>query len=278
MSGYLSEKKYILVTGGTSGLGLELVRILLKNGMNVIATGRQDVAITDPGDRFTLCRVDFSDLSETASVFRGLSKKYHFDAVVNNAGVLSPPVRTVTKDGLEYTFQVNFLAHLLLNEILLQELQEGEMLRIVSVTSPVYRIADMGWVSQAATSGYRPMKAYAGSKYCLAMMNEILAGRHETKSFHCSGFDPGTFSSGIYRMQNRWFRDLYQVAAPFMRAPEKVAASLAELVADREAQSGFIHDIRRRRKVLPEKENFDKKAFIGYCYGILDKYLRTSFP
>jgi NAD(P)-dependent dehydrogenase (short-subunit alcohol dehydrogenase family) len=36
-----TKEKSVLITGGTSGLGLELVRLFLKNLYNVVATGRQ---------------------------------------------------------------------------------------------------------------------------------------------------------------------------------------------------------------------------------------------
>ena len=51
-------------------------------------------------------------------------------------------------------------------------------------------------------------------------------------NLNCFSFDPGTFSSGIYRMQKRWFREMYRIAAPFMRSPVKVAKGLAELLLE----------------------------------------------
>jgi NAD(P)-dependent dehydrogenase (short-subunit alcohol dehydrogenase family) len=267
------EDSNILVTGGTSGLGLELVRILLKNGYRVVATGRNEVEIDDPAHRFNLCKVDFDDLKEVARTFTALSRQYHFRAVVNNAGILSPPAYTQTKDGLEYTFQVNFLTHLLINEIIIGNTRDGDLLRIATVTSPVYRIADLSRSFHPLPDAYRPVQAYAASKFCLAMMNDILTSKHGGQSFQCFSFDPGTFSSGIYRMQKRWFREMYQIAAPFMRDPSKVANALADLLTGDATRSGLIYDIRKRSRLLQVKENIDIDAFIKSCYTIIEKYL-----
>ena len=110
----------ILITGGTSGLGLALVRSFLKKGCYVVATGRQNGTIDDNSGRFKLIKVDFSSLRKTADAIKSICRDNQFDLVVNNAGVLSPPDFMLTEDGNEYTFQVNFLAHLLINEIIVR--------------------------------------------------------------------------------------------------------------------------------------------------------------
>ncbi|HQG62440.1 MAG TPA: SDR family NAD(P)-dependent oxidoreductase, partial [Bacteroidales bacterium] len=64
----LYTNKIILITGGTSGLGLELVKSFLDKGNTVIATGRRELELKSYEGKFHLYRVDFSDLKETASV------------------------------------------------------------------------------------------------------------------------------------------------------------------------------------------------------------------
>ena len=54
----------ILITGGTSGLGLELVKLFLKKGYEIVATGRNPVTITGYEDLFKFYRVDLDDLGQ----------------------------------------------------------------------------------------------------------------------------------------------------------------------------------------------------------------------
>ena len=95
------RNKTILITGGTSGLGLELVHIFLKEGYNVVTTGRQQISINGFEDRFTLYNVDFSDLRQVALVTKNICRDHSVSIIVNNAGILSPPEYTETIDGLE---------------------------------------------------------------------------------------------------------------------------------------------------------------------------------
>ena len=55
--------------------------------------------------------------------------------LILNAGVSSLPQRTVTEDGIETQFQVNFLAHFLLTNLLMDELRAAAAPRILSVAS-----------------------------------------------------------------------------------------------------------------------------------------------
>jgi NAD(P)-dependent dehydrogenase (short-subunit alcohol dehydrogenase family) len=263
----------ILVTGGTSGLGLELVHLFLRQGYSVVTTGRQQVNMYGFEDRFNLYNVDFTDLKEVAGVTKRICREHSVSFIVNNAGTLSPPVYIETINGLEYTFQINFLAHLLINNIILDGMIDGQQMRIASVTSPVYRYAAFNPGIRSGLADYSAMRSYSSSKLYLAMMCELHTYRNKDLNLHCFSFDPGTFSSGIYRMQKRWFREMYGIAAPFMRRPVSAAKALAELLLDDNVVDGMIYDRLKRRRSLPEIDKFEKASFIDTCYALIDPLL-----
>jgi NAD(P)-dependent dehydrogenase (short-subunit alcohol dehydrogenase family) len=263
----------ILITGGTSGLGLELVHIFLRHGYNVVATGRQQVSINGFEKRFSLYNVDFSDLRNVSLVTRRICRDHSVRFIVNNAGILSPPEYIETINGLEYSFQINFLAHLLINNIILEGITDGRQIRIASVTSPVYRYAAFNPGIMPGSEGYRAMRSYSSSKLYLAMMSELLTYRHKELNLQCFSFDPGTFSSGIYRMQKRWFRELYRIAAPFMRNPSAVAKGLAELLLEDNVINGKIYDRQNRERSLPDIDKSQKASFMDSCYALIDPFL-----
>jgi NAD(P)-dependent dehydrogenase (short-subunit alcohol dehydrogenase family) len=267
-----SENQKILITGGTSGLGFQLVKLFLNEGYYVVATGRKPINMQVYGDRFSLYMIDFGDLKQVAVETRNICRAHTFNLIINNAGILSPPGYIETQDGNEYTFQINFLSHLLINEIFLSCSNDTKLSRIATVTSPVYRFASLRPVYQGSED-YNPIRSYSSSKLYMALMAEFLTARHGRLNTECFSFDPGTFSSGIYRMQDAWFRLLYQIAAPFMRRPHNVAKVLAGIMLKTDIVNGAIYDATYRRKSLPVIEKKEKEAFIASCYKMIDPFL-----
>src|SRR4030042_2088806 len=273
MSDSASNIPVILVTGGTSGLGLEIVRQYLDRGYYVIATGRKPLDIPGYEDKFKLYRIDFCSLKETADVINTICDNHSVSFVVNNAGILSPPDYTITEDGNEYTFQVNFLAHLLVNEIIIQRTGRIRPLRIAAITSMIHKLAkpDMNYCRNK--EDYSPLKAYSDSKFFLTMMCRHLAEKYQESDISCFSIDPGVFGSSIYRMQKGWFRFLYHIAAPFMRRPSRVANVLAEILTENKFANGGIYNIRKRARSLKVISPAALDSFWEECYSMIRPYL-----
>lgn len=268
-----SDLKTVLITGGTSGLGLELVKLFLQRGYYVIATGRKSLEVPEFGDRFKLFRVDFYDLRQTADTIRTICDNYSVSYVINNAGILSPPDFTTTKDGIEYTFQVNYLAHLLINEIIIQRSGKSHPLRLAAITSVVHKIAKPAITFCRKKEDYTPLKAYSDSKLFIAVMCNLLAKKYQEIDFRCFSIDPGVFGSSIYRMQHSWFRFLYHVAAPFMKRPSKIAMALADILTGDEFTNGVLYDTRKRIRHMKELDPSSINIFREECYKMLNQFL-----
>ncbi len=267
------DLKTVLITGGTSGFGLELARELLNRDCIVVVTGRTSPSFQTQEHRFSFFRADFSNLEDTAEVIRKICKYYSIDIIVDNAGVLSPPAFMRTPDNLEYSFQVNFLAHLLLNEIVIKNTPRERTLTIVPITSPVYKIAGKDLFPFPSEREYRTFKAYSKSKLCLALMCSYLPSKFKSPVLNCIGFNPGIFRSGIYRMQKPWFRFLYKVAAPFMRNPRIVAKRLADLLGQESLKNGCIYGLRKEPEPVPSFNRTISDLFWKECYQNIQKYL-----
>jgi NAD(P)-dependent dehydrogenase (short-subunit alcohol dehydrogenase family) len=264
----------ILITGGTSGLGLELVKQFHKKGFYVICTGRQPQDFSGFSGNFRFFRTDFTNLTETVKVIKIISNEMLPDFIINNAGILSPPGFNMTGDGFECTFQVNFLVHFLVNEIIIRNNPANHTLKIGAITSPVYKIEKIFPDWKCDVRSYKPLKAYSDSKLFLALMCRYLEEKYPEKNTTLFSIDPGVFSSSIFRTQGRIFRFLYGVAAPFMRNPVKVAESIFEMMVNQGFSDGRIFNIRRKTEHFPVYDQNLIDAFWTTVNEITEQYLK----
>ncbi len=182
------DQQVILVTGSTSGLGREVALRLASQGAHVIVHGRnrergmQVVEQIDAEGRGSarFYAADFASFSQTREFGEAILRDYdRLDVLVNNAGVGSvPDERLLSEDGHEFRFQVNYLSHFLLTNLLLPRLLANAPSRIVNVSSLAQRPIDFEdvMIEKNFTGG----RAYAQSKLAQVMhtfdLHEALEG------------------------------------------------------------------------------------------------------
>ena len=108
------SNKIVLVTGGTSGIGLEAAKLFREEGATVIIVGQnpdrlQSVA-GQLGDSVTVLRGDVSKPAAVESIIKQISEKFgRIDVLFANAGMgLASPLEAVTEDQIDRQFDVNF--------------------------------------------------------------------------------------------------------------------------------------------------------------------------
>ncbi|MFD8015212.1 SDR family NAD(P)-dependent oxidoreductase [Streptomyces sp. NPDC058955] len=175
------SSRTVLVTGATSGIGHQTARLLAERGATVLVHGRTaeeahaatDRLITLAGiDEARLCPfgADFTRLEEVELLAaRVLAEHPHLDVLVNNAGMAAPERHTVTPDGNEISFQVNFLAHYLLTHLLEPALTSDPGGRVVNVSSVLHRTGSIQWNDPNRTRRYSRLAAYAQSQLALTV-------------------------------------------------------------------------------------------------------------
>jgi hypothetical protein len=144
-----------LVTGSTSGLGREVALRLAARGTQVIVHGRDSERgealvkeIEKQGGKARFYRADFARLADVRELAKAVQRDYdRLDLLVNNAGIAGAP-RQLSADGYELHFQVNYLSHFLLTDLLLPLLKKSAPARIVNVASGAQTPIDFNAVSQ----------------------------------------------------------------------------------------------------------------------------------
>ena len=197
-----TEQRIVLVTGSTSGLGREVARRLASTGAHVIVHGRNQergMALVEEIERegvgsARFYRADFASLKEVREFGETILRDYdRLDVLVNNAGIGSrvPPVRTLTEDGYELRFQVNYLSHVLLTQILLDRIVASAPARIVNESSGGQTPIDFD--DPMMEEGYSGLRAYNQSKLAQVMYTFELAQKLEGTGVVVNTLHPATF-------------------------------------------------------------------------------------
>lgn len=126
----------VLITGCSSGFGLETAQYFLNQGWHVIVTMRTPRPDLLP--RSERLRVLPLDVTDPASIQRCLDEAGPIDALVNNAGVgLLAPVEGIAPDNLRTLFDTNTLGTIAMTQAFLPQFRERRAGVIVNVTSSV---------------------------------------------------------------------------------------------------------------------------------------------
>lgn len=172
------------VITGTGGLGLEDAAALAQAGANVIIAGRNPdkgkAAVAEVRRRVPSANVGFEqvDLANLASI-AGFASRLEgrlggLDLLINNAAVMTPPLREKTDDGFELQLGTNYLSHFALTGRLLPLLRRGKSPRVVTLSSVAARDGAIHFDDLQADRSYHPMQRYGQSKLaCLMFALEL---------------------------------------------------------------------------------------------------------
>ncbi|RSL60468.1 hypothetical protein CEP54_006772 [Fusarium duplospermum] len=152
--------KTILITGvSPNGLGEAMAKALAtKKPAKLIFTARSiakaesvsqtiEESMVNP-PLIEIVQMDLSSIASVQAAVGALQQHQHIDILINNAGVMALPNRTLSMDGHEMHFATNFLGHWLFTNLLMSKLTNGG--RVVNITSGGYmvcpiRFHDLNW-------------------------------------------------------------------------------------------------------------------------------------
>ncbi|MFW6775221.1 SDR family oxidoreductase [Nocardioides sp. CPCC 205120] len=168
----------VVLTGGSDGIGLALARRLAAAGADLVLPVRDRakgeaaaaaICASTPGASVTLGSLDLSSLASVAAFAARLHREGRpIHALVNNAGVMTPPERRTTVDGHELQLATNHLGHVALVAHLLPLLRSGRA-RVTSQISVAARSGTVSWDDPDWERSYHPMRAYSSSKIAFGL-------------------------------------------------------------------------------------------------------------
>lgn len=209
LSGVDLKGKRLLITGASSGIGLETARSLVSHGATVVgavrnlakaeaATASVLKAAAQGGGSLELIELDLASLqSVRACADKLLANGKRFDAIIANAGIMATPFgRTV--DGFEVQFGTNYLGHFaLINRIEPLLADNG---RLVVLSSQAHRAADVDLDDpNFEQQEYDPFVAYGRSKTATSLFAVEFDKRHRHRGIRAASVMPGNSLTDLPR-------------------------------------------------------------------------------
>lgn len=239
----IGKRKLCVVTGASSGLGLNAAATLAKTGRHFVVMACRDVekgkrvALEKglPDGSYTVMKLELASLQSVRDFIANLKafkSARPLNNLICNAAVYRPtdPEPAWTDDGFEMSMGVNHLSHFLLVNLLLKDMQKAKDPRVCIVGSItgnsntvggglVYPRADLGNLSGFEAGAKNPIamadgkpffgaKAYKDSKVCNMMTVSQLHDRyHEKTGITFSSMYPGCIAeTDLFREKRSWFR------------------------------------------------------------------------
>jgi retinol dehydrogenase-14 len=265
----LMAGKFVLVTGGTGGIGKATAIGLAALGARVGITGR-DQARTEaaaagiraaPGS--PAVDVFAADMSAQAGVRRlaaQVAGTYpRLDVLVNNVGGFWAH-RHLTADGLERTFALNHLAPFLLTS-LLDRLTASAPARIVTVSSGAHASGRIDFNDLQGERNYSGQHAYSQSKLANVMFTYELARRLDGTGVTATVCHPGVVRTSFgAEDQAAHMAVMIGVARLFMKTPAQGAATPVYLASSPEVEGVTGRYFASRKPKTSSKASHDTTA------------------
>lgn len=225
--------KHVIVTGATSGIGLETARELAKMGAAVTLISRNEQKLQNTTEQFKQetgnntidwIQADLSSVESTkqaAETF--LARHDRLDVLVNNAGAVFAE-RRESVDGIEMTIALNHVNYFVLTNALLPLMKAtaagtGDG-RIINVSSQAHRNAKFNWDDLEGREKYGSFQAYSLSKAMNVLHANALARRLEGTGITANSLHPGVVATNIWSAQKGILGKIANFAKRFMITSE----------------------------------------------------------
>jgi NAD(P)-dependent dehydrogenase (short-subunit alcohol dehydrogenase family) len=202
-----------VVTGASTGIGIETARALASAGAEIVLAGRNaakhDVAMATlrdqvPGARLGHVELDLTSLDSARRAAAEIRERHdRVQLLVNNAGVMYTPLER-TAEGFELQFGTNHLGHFVFTNHLLPVLLAGTPARIVNLSSGGHRSSDIDWEDpNYQVRPYDKFQAYGQAKTANILFTVELERRLAGRGVHAFAVHPGMIVTELSRYMSR---------------------------------------------------------------------------
>ena len=255
--------KIVLITGATSGLGKETARALARLGATIVMTTRdtqkgeqikQELIASTQNKNIDVMLCDLSSFVSIRKFCAEFLQKYNaLHILINNAGIWDFK-RRASKDGIEETFAVNYLAPFLMTNLLLERLKESAPSRIVNVASGLHS-GNIQFDDLELKKSFSGLKAYNHSKLAVILFTRLLAQKLEGTGVIVNCANPGMTRTNLGHDAGVASRLVFKIMG---KPPVKGAETAVYLASDPNLTiSGEYFEKKQVERINPESYDMD---------------------
>lgn len=243
--------RVIVITGATSGIGLETARALSVTGATLYLTARNlkmaETALAGVVDaaRVSLVEMDNNSFASIRAAAAIILKKSNnkVNILINNAGVMGIQDLKLTEDGQEVHFATNYFSQFLLFQLLkpamLASATREYHSRVVNVSSSAHRAGTLPDSDNYnfEKGGYSYEAAYANSKLASVYLANEIDRRYGSKGLHATSLHPGGIATNISRHLSPEFKAFFtsnEALLKIFKSAEQGAATTVIAAVGRE--------------------------------------------
>ena len=235
------SQKNCIITGGTSGLGLALVKKFINNNFFIHIIAKDNNKIQKLTNyfhgrnikSFKFYQADLAEKNELNKVILQIKNLDNIDVLINNAGALFLK-REVNSEGVEKTFAVNYLSHFYLTISLIDVIKKTKNSRIVNISSMVHKFAKLDLSDMNFSTNYNGYIAYFNSK----LMNLLFSykiNRIYHNDINCYAIHPGWLNTNFGNNNHSKIRFLSNfIRNIFAKKPSYVANEIFNICSNQE--------------------------------------------
>ncbi|MVZ60545.1 SDR family NAD(P)-dependent oxidoreductase [Sphingobacterium humi] len=278
------DKKIILITGSSDGIGKITATALAKQGHCVIIHGRNEakvrgvveaIKLASGNDAIDYVVADLLSLQQVKAMAMELTSRYgYLDVLINNAGAIFGKERKLSVDGFEQTIALNLLAPFLLIKLLLPSLQKSRSGRIINLYSAMHRRAGRPDLSDFNLErNFRTDRAYGLSKLYLVWLTRSfhqLFQKEGLSNLTINACHPGAVASNFGQDADKGFlmNSIFKMALYFMAKPEQGAGTSIYLASSPEVEglSGNFYDAKAKLEKPDDRYYSEENAKIVWDF------------
>ncbi|MDA9878285.1 3-oxoacyl-ACP reductase FabG [Candidatus Pelagibacter sp.] len=228
------EKKNVIVTGASGGIGNAIIKKLSEAGANILASGTRIEKLEDLKKNFEGLKILKFDISQSDKIEEFIENATNelggsLDGIVNNAGITQDNLAIrMSLDEWQKVININLTSTFLMSKFAIKKMLKNKSGKIVNITSVVGHTGNLGQAN------------YTASKAGIVAMSKSLAIEYAKKNININCISPGFIKTAMTDKIDDKFKEVIVSKIPSARLgePDDIANAVLFLSSD---QSNYIN-------------------------------------
>ena len=228
------EKKNIIVTGASGGIGNAIIKKLNEAGANILASGTRIEKLEELKKNFENIKILKFDISQSDKIEEFIENATNelggsLDGIVNNAGITQDNLAIrMNLDEWQKVININLTSTFLMSKFAIKRMLKNKSGKIVNITSVVGHTGNLGQAN------------YTASKAGIVAMSKSLAIEYAKKNININCISPGFIKTAMTDKIDEKFKEVIISKIPSARLgePDDIANAVLFLSSD---QSDYIN-------------------------------------